>query len=337
MLRYSMGLMLVILLTCGSSCRDSEPDSSISFRIFPDGYSSTLDTFLFRVSPNARDPLKDSFLATYNKGTGLVQSLVHPLHPGPVGAAWVPGRAAFVVTHGERTSLFERDRAGRGYTGRALPCPLGPVYGSCSWSPEGRWLAVTCVDRDDPSWSRKLGVYDLQRNTFVLSDITAKFQLPLWKDNTTLLVMRGDEVVEVTVESGPPKITATVPIQEGADWFYGMFNGQALVWRGKKVCLGPRTLIGFEEMRTSSVLPTETTIFVAASTTNLVAFDRQGREIGRTDPGRMIQFGPIAEDPNTVYGLANSTLVQVSIENGQLSVRDLCDLRKKMGNLGTPY
>ena len=182
MSRYSMGLMLVILLASGSSCRDSEPDSSVSFKILPGGYSSTLDTFLFRVSPNARDPLKGSFLATYNKDIGLVQPLILPLEPGPVGIAWIPGRAAFVVAHGEHISFFEGNGAGGGYTGRALPCPLGLVYGQCSWSPEGRRLAVACVDLSDPSWSRKLGVYDLQEEAFVLSDITVKFQLPLWKD-----------------------------------------------------------------------------------------------------------------------------------------------------------
>ena len=329
--RYSIGLMLLTLLTYGSSCRESEPDSSVSFRISRGGYSSTLDTFLFGVSPNAHDPVKGSFLATYNQSTGLVQSLIHPLSPGPSGVAWVPGRAAFVVTHGEHISFFEGDRAARGYSGRALPCPLGLVYGSCSWNPEGRQLAVLCVDLDDRPWSRKLGVYDLEQETFILSDITAKSQLPLWKDNTTLLVMRGDQVVEVTVESGSPKIAAAIPIQKGVDWFYGMFDGQALVWRGTEVCLGARTLIEFEEMRTSSVLPTGTTLFVAASATNLVAFDHQGREMGRMDPGRVIDFGPIGEDPNTVYGLADNTLVQISIDNGQLSVRDLCDLKKKMG------
>lgn len=338
MLRYATGLLLLMLLVCGVSCRDSEPESSVSFRVFRGGYSAPLDTILFRFSPDARDPLKGSFLATYNQSTGVVQSLIHPviqsqihpLNPGPVDVAWVPGRPAFAVTHGECISFFERDRDGSAYGARALPCPLGPAYGACSWSPDGRWLAVACVDLNDPSWTRKLGVYDLQREKFVLTDVVAEFQRPFWKNDATLLVMRGDEAVEVTVGSEPPKITATIPVGKGADWFYGMYDGQALVLRGKVVCLGVQRLIELEEMRISRVMPTDTTLFAAASATNLAAFDHQGREIARIDPGREIEFGSIGEDPSTVYALAGNSLVEVSVEDGQLQVRDLCDLGEEM-------
>jgi hypothetical protein len=174
-------------------------------------------------------------------------------------------------------------------------------------------------------------VYDLEEGSFALSDILMKSRYPLWRGDAIVQLLYGDEVVDVAVGTGEPKVAATFPIERGADWFYGMFDDKALVLQGREVKLGGRTLAECADSRISSVATSGVAIFVAASTENVVGFDYQGREVARTNPGRLIQLGPVGEDRNTVYGLAGTVLVRLALEDGQLSVRDVCDLEKSMG------
>jgi hypothetical protein len=105
-----------------------------------------------------------------------------------------------------------------------------------------------------------------------------------------------------------------------------MFDDEALVLRYKEIKLGNKTLVELDRATKYRVITTKAAIFVSASSRNLVAFDHEGREINRTNPGRTIYFGSIGKDPNTVYGLADSVLLRVCVEKGSLNIHQVCDL-----------
>lgn len=196
----------------------------------------------------------------------------------------------------------------------------------CSWNPTGRWLAVNCFDLE--KCCRKLGLYNLKEEKFVISDIPMDAGCPpVWKDDSTLYLTSDDNLLKVTVESGVPRLARSIPTEKGLAFFYGMFDDHALVQKDRRIKLGNRTLVDLDRAgRKFRVITTDMTIFVSASSTKLLAFDHEGREIDRINPGRTIYFGSIGKDPNTVYGLTDSVLLRVCVENGSLNIHQLCDL-----------
>ena len=325
MFRYTFGLlMLPALVVCGSSCRNEK----ISYKLSRGGYSPSTNTLLLLVRVDLGEPLKGSFLATYDEEKGSLTHLLYPTISGTCDFAWAPGQAIFVVTHSDRMTLFQKDPTSeRGYSGTAIRCPVNALYMFCSWNPKGEWLAVNCFDLE--KGCHRLGLYDLKEEKCVISDILMDAGCPpVWKDDATLYVTSDNNIVEVRVESGVPRLVRTIPIEEG-EWaaiFYGMFDDRALVLRYKEIKLGNKTLVELDRATRNRVITTDTTIFVSACSTNLVAFDHEGREIDRTNPGRTIYFGSIGKDPNTVYGLADSVLLRIRVENGRLNIHQVCDL-----------
>lgn len=325
MCRYTFGLlMLSALVVCGSSCKKAK----ISYKLATGGYSPGTKTLLLLVHADLGEPLKASLLAAYDEEKGSLTHLLFPPDPGPFDFAWARGQAIFVVTHGDRMTLFREDPGSQyGYSGTAIRCPVNALYMFCSWNPTGQWLAVNCFDLE--KCCHKLGLYDLKEEKCVISNIVMDAGCPpVWKDDSTLYVTSDNNAVEVTAGSGVPTLVRTIPIDE-KEWaaiFYGMFDDRALFLRDKEIKLGNRTLVELDRALRNRVITTDTTIFVSASSTNLVAFDHEGREIDRTNPGRTIRFGSIGKDPNTVYGLADSALLRIRVENRSLNIDQVCDL-----------
>ena len=52
--------------------------------------------------------------------------------------------------------------------------------------------------------------------------------------------------------------------------------------------------------------------------------------MARSNPGRLIRFGSV-RDPNTVYGLADSSLVCLSVEKGTLKIQTVANLSSLTG------
>jgi hypothetical protein len=161
----------------------------------------------------------------------------------------------------------------------------------------------------------------------MVTSIPTDHRRAVWKDNTSLYVPQNDGVVEVRIDSGKPEQVKRIPIEKDAPFFYGIFNGQPLIQNyNRKIELGTRTLVELDRDSTTAVVTTRKYIFVAASAKTLVAFDTNGRELCRTNPGRVVGFGSVGGDPNTVYGLTGSTLLRVFIENKSLNIEEVCDL-----------
>ena len=116
----------------------------------------------------------------------------------------------------------------------------------------------------------------------------------------------------------------TAPLNKGLTIFYGMFGEQPLFLAFDEIRLGDKTLVTLDQPA-SRAIATERVVFVSASPRQLIAFDRSGHEISRSDPRGLIKFGSV-KDPNTVYALADSDLVRVSVEKGSLSVETVSDL-----------
>ncbi|MCP4258719.1 MAG: hypothetical protein GY774_14645 [Planctomycetes bacterium] len=332
MSHHTFSLMLLVVVMCGSSCKDAKPNVACSYRLSRGGYSPSAHTFLFVVTVDRDVSLKAfglgekaSWLATYNKEKRTVMYLLYPTDSSPFDFAWAPGQAVFVVTDFDRMTLFHKDASDDGYSGMAIQCPVNFMYTSCSWNSTGELLAVNCYDLER-AFNNKLGLYDLKEEKFVLSDIVIDHRPFVWENDTTLLVTNHDKIVEVSLESGTPKLERTVPIEGGLTFFYGMFDGQALVLKGKEIKLGNRTLAVLGRNTRFGVSTTKKAIFVSDSSTNLIVYDHKGHEINKTNPGSTIHLGSIGEDPNTVYGLSGSMIMRISIENGSLNIHEVCDL-----------
>ena len=321
MYRYACTVcLLACLVVCGASCEHAK----MSYRLSRFGYSPFANALLYVNYYDGDGPLKSSWLAVYDVQKGVARHLRYPINAGIRDFAWVPGQATFVVTHGDRMTLFQQDGSGD-YSGTAVPCPVHVQYMFCSWDSSGEWLAVNCHSlKGTPVY--RLGIYRLEDNRFVLTDIVCDHRVPIWGNGTTLYVPNGSTVAEVRVKSGVPKVVRTFPIERDAPLFLDMFDDQALIQVGNKVMLGGKTLVDLDRSTKSATISTNSIIFVSASSANLVAFDSAGQEIDRIDPGRVIRFGSVGEDENTVYGLANSIVLRVRVEGGNLRIKEIADI-----------
>ncbi len=333
MSHHTFSLMLLVVVMCGSSCKDAKPNVACSYRLSRGGYSPSAHTFLFVVTVDRDVSLKAfglgekaSWLATYNKEKRTVMYLLYPTDSSPFDFAWAPGQAVFVVTDFDRMTLFHKDASDDGYSGMAIQCPVNFMYTSCSWNSTGELLAVNCYDLER-AFNNKLGLYDLKEEKFVISDIVIDHRTLVWENDTTLFVTNDfDNIVEVSLESGTPKSARTIPVEEGLMLFYGMFDDRPLLQTYEGIRLGDKILIELDQPGFKfRVAATKMAIFVSASPTELVVFDRSGREVDRTNPGKLIRFGS-PRDQNTVYALTDSTLLRVSIENETLNIHTVCDL-----------
>ncbi len=228
-----------------------------------------------------------------------------------------------------------RKSAGGHFATTAVPCPEGFSYLHCSWAPGGRWLAVTCADTRAGQAAFKLGIYDISTNKYVGTNTVIKPGRPVWRDDSTFYVVSGRSnltpdggIIEmrITPRVPVPAIRRILPLEEEVSRFYGMVDGQLLTRKGKEICLGDKSLVELDATSDDRIVVTETTIFVSASPSSLVAFDRRGHQVGKVNPGRIIQLGSIGKDPGTVYGLTRSTLQYILRRNMSLDVGIICDL-----------
>jgi len=283
-----------------------------------------MNSLLFVIKYRESKLKKSVFLAIYNEEKRSAKYM-STIGVAPFDFAWAPGKNLFVTTHRDRMILYQKNAEG-GYNGTAIRCPVDFMYTFFSWNPKGVLLAVNCFDHKTSG--RRLGLYELKEEMFVMSDIVIDLRPLIWKDDSTLYAMKDDKVLEVKLESGTLSLARTIPIEKEVSQFYGMYDDQALilVWKDKQIKLGNKTLVELDRSDTNRVVATPIAIFVSVSPTDLVVFDHKGREINRTNPGRTIKFGSIGKDPNTVYGLAGSMLLRVSVENGNLNIEEVVDL-----------
>jgi hypothetical protein len=297
---------------------------SYSYSLSRGGYSPSVHTLLFATTCSVGKSQMRRFLGTYDDEKGLVKYLF-PMNPQFFDFAWVPGQAEFVVTHGDGMVLFHKDASPDGYGGEAIRCPTNLQYNQCSWSPTGRWLAVGCYNTENAS-GPKLGLYESKKEQFMLSDISIDHSAPIWKDDTTLYTTKEGDAMEVRLQSGVPTVVRTFPIGQGQVLFLGMIREQPLIETEKGVALAERILAEVDQIDARRILTTQTAIFVSTSPTNLSVFDHEGRLTAKINPGKVIFFGPVGKDPSTVYGLANSTLLYIHVEDGSVIVQEVCDL-----------
>lgn len=332
------GHLLVVFLALSTTCWG---ETSYLYRLGSESYSPNANAFLFSVTVDSNEPLQlrglkrlISWLAIYEPEAKRVSRVGYPTGTAFFDWAWVPGQEAFVVAGSDRMVLYRKDASG-GFSGAAISCPVDTLYLFCSWDPKGRWLAVTCNDVRIGKGGFKLGLYDLKEDRYVMTNTAMKPRRPVWEDgsrfyiNTDRGVLTPDGGVKemrLSPRMPVPMLWRTVPLEEGVSRFYGVIDGQPLTRKDKEIRLGDKTLAELDLASDRRVAITETTIFVSASSTNVIAFDRNGREVGKANPGRVIHLGPSGKDPDIVYGLTGSLLQYVCRGKDTVDVRDICDL-----------
>jgi hypothetical protein len=322
-------MLLVVLLCLLVACREKPPGAT-SLRLSQQGYSPITKALLMR-SANRGDPERRSFLVTYDEVSGSVKRVGTPGNHAPFDFAWVPGRAAFVGADLEHVILFQKDTSGDGYIPTPIQCPgAGVLPSQCSWSPKGQWLAVNCLDLADVRRG-ELWLYRLGDTALRKTGVALDYRAVIWEDDDLLYGTKDNEVLVVKLTGEKPSVVRTVPVLGELTAFYGMFAQQPLFLCYGVIRLGLKTLADLDRPGAKSrVIGTEKTIFVSASPRLLVAFDAAGNQIARSDPGRLIRFGSV-KDPNAVYGLADSSLVCLSVEKGALKIQTVADLSRLTG------
>jgi WD40 repeat protein len=325
MSHHTFGLMLLVVVIGGSSLRAGQAYWP-TFRLSTGGYSPTTNTLLFAVKYDLEE-LKGYGLAAYNEKTDSITMLSSPTGTSLFDFAWLPGQAAFVATQSDRMILYREDAPGEGYTGTAIQCPIDFLYTSCSWSPDGKCLAVICLDLNPSNTSsRILGLYDYQEQKFVITKLDIDYRFVVWGYDGLLYATSGDKILAVELKTKKPRVVRTIPLKERLISFYGMFGDRPLFQTYEGIKLGDKMLIELDRPGIKfRVAATKMAVFVSASPTQLVVFDRSGREVDRTNPGKIIRFGS-PRDQNTVYALTDSTLLRVSVENETVNIRTVCDL-----------
>jgi hypothetical protein len=315
--------VLLVVLLCFLIPSGEELYGASLFKLTRQGYSPTTKTLLIA---NGGDGGKRPWLATYEQGSDSVGRVALPGKVAPCDFAWVPGRAAFVVTNLEGMFLFQKDDSREGYTATAIAYPPGPLPFECSWSPKGEWLVVNCLNEENLTRGA-LWLYRLGDKALVETGLAVDYLPVTWGNDVQLYGTKDNEVLIIELTGGKPRVVRTVPLGEQHTLFYGMFGEQPLFQAGREVRLGNKTLMVLDQPSKFRVMATEKTIFVSVSSKCLGAFDTAGHEIARSDPGRLIKFGSV-KDANTVYGLADDSLVCVSVVQGALKIQTVADLDK---------
>jgi hypothetical protein len=267
---------------------------------------------------------------TYDEVSGSVKRVAIPGNRALADFAWVPGRAAFVGTDLEKVILFQKDTSGDGYTPTPIQCPGGVLPSQCSWSPKGQWLAVNCLDQANITRGA-LWLYQFGDTALRKTGVALDYRAVIWEDDGLLYGTKDDEVLVVKLTGEKPSVVRTVPVLGELTIFYGMFAEQPLFLGYGVIRLGNKTLADLDRSGAKfRVMGTEKTIFVSASSRLLVAFDTAGNQIARSNPGRLVRLGSV-KDPNTVYGLADSSLVCLSVETGALKIQTVADLGSLTG------
>lgn len=315
--------ILILIIMCSSTCRGSS--KLHSYGLSRCGFSPNEKSLLFSISYDSTGLSRVYSLGIYNEEKKTVKLLLPPLDSAPLDFAWCSEQDAFIVTSNGKMTIYRKETYNNNYNGTAVSCPIDFLYMYCSWNPKGELLAVCCRDLESSSGFR-LGFYDIKENNFVVSKIVMDPRPPVWKDDYILYAPNNDKVVEVSLESGEPKLTRTIQIDNNTSWFYGIFDDHALVLKDKEVKLGNKTLVELDQARKFRIIVTKAFIFVSVSSKDFVVFNLDGREICRINPGSIIDIGSIGKNPNTIYGLTGSTLVQVCVENESLNIQKVCDL-----------
>lgn len=328
---YAIGLLFVLLAVVmyGPSCRGIESAPFLTrYRLARCGYSATTKDLIVDIIIAEPESVIGRSLSIYSEKTDTLSVLAYAAGDRTNDFAWIPGQDGFVVTHRGGMILFRRDTSVNGYRGTSIRCPVEVDYGSCSWCPSGEWLAVACYSRVQPV-GYKLGLFNLREEKFMLSNITARAIGLVWTDDATLYVMNDDGAVEVRLESGVPRVVRSIPIGQDVVRFYGMFDGQPVVYEGDKLRLGDKILLRTESGKEYSAIVTEAFIFISVPP-SLIVFDKHGNEIYRASSSGAIQVGSVGENPNTIYGIADDgILMRIVMENGRLHIEDVCDLTAK--------
>ena len=325
--------MVVVVLAMYATCCG---ETSYIYRLSGENYSPTASAFLFSVTADSRESLQSgrlespiSWLAIYDHEEKHVSRVEYPRDTVFYDSAWVPGQDAFVVTGSGRITLYRKDADGR-FARTVLPCSPDSLYIRCSWSPKGRWLAVLSMGARVGKRGFRLGLYDSRNNRYVRSSVVMKPRPPVWKDDSTVYITTHRGVVEVLVDTPlqKPVIVRTIPLDKGVSRFYRMIGDSPLTRRDKRIQLGGKTLAELDLASDDRVATTETTIFISASSSHLIALDHHGCEVGRTNPGRIIELGPSGSDPDIVYGLTGSVLQYIRRGNATVDVKTICDLEE---------
>jgi hypothetical protein len=320
--------LVCFLVACGGELR-----GATSLMLSPQGYSPITRTLLILTVEKEEDSNDGLMcLMTYDEVSGSLRRVASPGRFAPTHWAWVPGRAAFIGVDLEQVILFQKDTSGDGYT--AMPIPgLGSdlLPQRCSCSPAGEWVAVNCMNRGN-SMRCELWIYRFGDKALRKTSVALNHGSLFWEDDGLLCGRKDNAVVTVKVVGERPSIVRTLPVSGELKIFYGMFSEQPLFLSSGMIRLGDYKVLAFLDRPSAKfrVIGTEKTIFVSASPSHLAAFGTAGNQIATSDPGRLIEFGSV-KDPNTVYGLAESSLVCVSVEKGALKVQTVADLGSLTG------
>jgi hypothetical protein len=300
-----------------------------SLRLSKEGYSPVTKTLLIAIRTGDQESRR-SCLAAYDEARNSTKRLAIAGDRAPSDFAWVPGHAAFVgIANLKEVILFQKDNSEDGYTPTPIQCPAGVWPAYCSWSPKDQWLVVNCLDQANASrgtlWLYKLGDKSLQETGLAVDN-----RAVTWGNDGLLYATKDNEVMMVELTDERPRVVRNVPLGEQFSLFYGVFGQQPLFQAQREVKLGNKTLIVLDQPQRLRVMATESNIFLSVSPRCLAVFDTEGREIARSDPGRLIQFGSV-KDPNTVYALADSSLVCLSVVKRALKIQTVADLEKLEG------
>jgi hypothetical protein len=319
---------LLVVIVCLLVPSEEKLHGSVSLKLGGQGYSPATKTLLVAKIETDRHG-KGSWLATYDEVSGSVQRVAIPEDCVPIDFAWIPGRAAFVVADLEKVILFQKDNSGDGYTPTSIQCPSGIWALECSWNPKGEWLAVTCLDEAN-AMRGALGLYKYGDKALAKTGLALDHRPVTWGNDGLLYGTKDNEVLAIKVTGGKPRVVRTIPLREQLTLFYGIFGEQPLFQAERAVKLGDKRLMMLDQPYKFRVMATGKTIFVSASSTSLGVFDTAGHEIAEGNPGRLIKLGSV-KDPNTVYGLADSSLVCLSVEKGALKIQTVADLSRLTG------
>lgn len=316
-------VLLGFLIVCGGELR-----AAALVKLSPQGYSPLTKTLLIR-STNRSDLEGRSFLLIYDEVSRSAKRVAVPGNRALFDVAWVPGRPAFVVTDLEQVILFQKDTSGDSYTPALIQCLGGALPSHCSWSPGGQWLAVNCLSQANVTrgalWLCRFGDEAL-RDTGVALD----YRPLAWGNESLLYGTKDNSVLAIKLTGERASVARTVPLWGELSVFYGMLGEQPLTLSDRQILrLGEKMVVPLVDYRSAKfrVMATEKIIFASVSSGYLGAFDTAGNEIARSSPGRLIEFGSL-KDPNTVYGLADSSLVCLSVAEGTLKSQTVADLEK---------
>jgi len=323
-------IIIIFMLIGIIACQRKDINNDIEYHLRANSYSADKLLYLESIFRKADDI--DVFIGCID--LKKMEKLVFmPLTPGPYDFSWDKNGMSFLVTHGDRMTLYKKrgERDSCLFIPIAIACPTNAMYLYCEGNINSNKVAITwysTIERENCY----LGIYDFNNNTFSDTDILVDLKRVCWKNNEEIVYIKDGKVNTVNILTNK-----TAASDHNADILCGLINNKLVAIKERRIMLDDLELCSFRDNLNNGVVVSRDFIFAAFKDGEVFVFDKNGKKVGYAQNLKSIKLGSLGEEPNVVYGLQEGSIIKMVYSNNQIKVHNIItisDAKTNYKNLG---